>query len=130
MQGLIKDEIDVHNEITVDLLKNVANTRFILSSTASILQTYCKLKASGKRSVDKEYQKLFALLMKFILKVRKSEIHMFFLREVIRRYGVKELDNIVKETEFTWLNLEVEDPTKVRVMQINILNTCNEYMKF
>ena len=99
----------------------MANIRFVLSSTASILYSSCQVKQDeAEAQISK---KLFAFLMKFISKVRNSEMHMFFLREIIRRYGLRELDNVVKETEFTWLNLDREDESHVSII-FCILSLC------
>ena len=116
--SLIEEDIDEFSTISVDLLKRVANIRYILSSTASILYTFSH---TNEREEEKSYRKLFALLMKFIAKVRNNELHMFFLREIIRRYGLRELEHIVEKTGYTWLNLDREDPASVSICLCNIL---------
>ena len=108
LQQFVEKDIDDHTVVSVELLQSVARIRFALTSTATILFDHVHADEDEKNesTAQTQHKKLFAYLFKFIDSFANREIHLFFVRMIIRRYGLRELDNIVKATGFDWLNVK------------------------
>lgn len=99
-----------HEEISVELLKNVALARLAVIGASSLLS---KAYLPNEAQINNDLKRLFALLMKFIKDVRNSEGHMFLLRQVIRCHGSRELQIIIEKSQFDWLGLKADEENEL-----------------
>ena len=98
----------VCSKLSIELLKHMAMTRFSLVGSVSLLNlsylTQSEIEIDNQ--VAKELKRLFAILMKLVLAVKNSSVHMFILRQIIHCYGIKDLQVIIEKSKFNWLNLD------------------------
>ncbi|XP_057290514.1 E3 ubiquitin-protein ligase rnf213-alpha-like isoform X3 [Hydractinia symbiolongicarpus] len=103
-----------HEEISVELLKNVALARLAVIGASSLLsKAYLPNEEMHSSQINNDLKRLFALLMKFIKDVRNSEGHMFLLRQVIRCHGSRELQIIIEKSQFDWLGLKTDEENEL-----------------
>ena len=104
--GHCLQQTSVYSKLSVDLLKHMAMARFSLVCTVSLLNLRYLSQSKIDDKVEKELQRLFAVLTKLVLAVKNSSVHMFILRQIIHCYGMKDLQVIIEQSDFNWLNLD------------------------
>ena len=120
MKQIIETLNDVRSELAdgdleewklgVKLLRMITKARICLSACADILSTKEWKIISEDIKMKQISEELVGNLGALIKDFKNSDMHMFFHRQVIFKYGRQELLNITNK--HTWLALEIEGNTK------------------
>ena len=109
-----------NQKMNIELLRMIATTRICLEASAGILST------EGQRfltdiqhdiQLKKNLEKVKANLALFIKDVGNADMHLFFHRFVIHKYGKQELLEIIKK--YPWMEFQKQDiDEKVSILRI------------
>ena len=100
----------VIQQINANHLKNVARARVAITTACELL---CHIHITGKeldRNDTEILQAFFPLLMGYIRPELNSQLHFFILRQIVFEHGYRELDQVIRRSEYNWLNLHINDP--------------------
>lgn len=97
---LKKDDTNV--QMNIKLLRLIANTRICLEASADILSAKGQefIKDSQEEALKQNFKTLIGNLSLFMKDFRNTDIHLFFQRYVIHKYGRQELANIIENYSF------------------------------
>jgi len=87
----------------------IATARTCLVASVDVLSAkglQC-ISESTDPQVNQEFEKLTASIGLFMKEYNNTDIHMFFHRQVIHKYGKQELANII--AKYPWIEFERED---------------------
>ncbi|XP_065676513.1 E3 ubiquitin-protein ligase rnf213-alpha-like isoform X2 [Hydra vulgaris] len=87
----------------VSLLERVAALRITLTVSAQVLCTWFLEGTFNETKVKRNFDSFLALLTKFILKYKDSQPYFYFLKQIVRNYGIQGLKEIVLKPEVDWL---------------------------
>ena len=93
-------------QLGVNLLKIITKARICLNACADILSTKRWNEISEDNQMKGISEQLIANLGMLIKGFKNSDMHMFFHRQVIFKYGRQELLNIINRN--SWLALDIE----------------------
>ncbi|XP_065678749.1 E3 ubiquitin-protein ligase rnf213-alpha isoform X5 [Hydra vulgaris] len=85
------------------LLERVAALRISLTVSAQVLCTWFLGETFNETKIKKNFDSFLALLTKFILKYKDSQPYFYFLKQIVRSYGIQGLKEIVIKPEVDWL---------------------------
>lgn len=100
----------VIQQINANHLKNVARARVAIASACKLL---CDIHIAGSevdRKDSETLQAFFPLLMRFIEPKSNTQLHCFVLRQIIFEHGSRELDQVIRRSEYDWLKLHIDNP--------------------
>ncbi|XP_065678667.1 E3 ubiquitin-protein ligase rnf213-alpha isoform X7 [Hydra vulgaris] len=88
----------------VPLLKRIAGLRVILGISAQVLYIWFLGSSSYKESIKPRiFDRFLASLTKFILKYKDSQLYFYFLKQIVRNYGIQSLKEIAMKPELDWI---------------------------
>ena len=100
----------LHNQVTVELLKYVALARLsLVGATQLLCARYLEQYSDEDSSLDRELRKVFAQLRIIIGDNRNTDAHLFMLRFIIRSHGNQELTKIIEKSQYHWLQLQFDN---------------------
>ena len=99
------------NQELIGILRLIAIIRICLTASADVLtEEGMKFitQHENKKELEEGLEALIGNLGLFFKdeKFRNTEIHMFFYRQITRKYGRQELKNIIKE--YPWLKFNIQ----------------------
>ncbi|XP_065676806.1 E3 ubiquitin-protein ligase rnf213-alpha-like isoform X4 [Hydra vulgaris] len=87
----------------VSLLERVAALRITLKVSAQVMCAWFFGGTFNETKVKRSFDSFLALLTKFILKYKDSRPYFYFLKQIVRNYGIQGLKEIVIKPELDWL---------------------------
>ncbi|XP_065678763.1 E3 ubiquitin-protein ligase rnf213-alpha isoform X3 [Hydra vulgaris] len=87
----------------VSSLDSVAALRVALTISAQILCTWFLLESYDEKKLKRNFDGFLATLTKFVLKYTDSQPYFYFLKQIVRNYGIQGLKEIVMKPEVDWL---------------------------
>jgi len=98
-----------NNHLNVNLLRLIATTRICLAACADVLSAEGQIFISEctNDKLKQKFEELTGNLGLFMTDFRNTDMHMFFHRQVIHKYGKQELVDMIKK--YSYIEFEKQD---------------------
>ncbi|XP_065678766.1 E3 ubiquitin-protein ligase rnf213-alpha isoform X3 [Hydra vulgaris] len=106
----------------VSLLESIAVLRITLRLSARILCTRFLGENYDEKKIKRRFDGFLAALTKFVLKFKDSQPYYYFLKQIVRNYGIQSLKEIVMNPEVDWLLNQNES--------FNNMTNCDKFLVY
>ncbi|XP_065674932.1 E3 ubiquitin-protein ligase rnf213-alpha-like isoform X2 [Hydra vulgaris] len=111
----LHDIYDLEEKFTLDssntnpkFLESIASARLFLGYSADILYSWFA-KENKDAQLKKNFNSFFATLGKFLIKYKNTSMHIYVLKQIVRKNGVESLKKILMEVDADWLVFEEKE---------------------
>ncbi|XP_047126737.1 E3 ubiquitin-protein ligase rnf213-alpha isoform X2 [Hydra vulgaris] len=111
----LHDIHDLEEKFTLDssntnpkFLESIASARLFLGYSADILYSWFA-KENKDMQLKKNFNSFFATLGKFLIKYKNTSMHIYVLKQIVRKNGVESLKKILMEVDADWLVFEEKE---------------------